>query len=623
MELFVSGRMFEGYLIRKVMSNSYDYRTVYDVECENRESGVLVVYDMEAYRGSVYELEDIAVPAEFYFVMGLQKKLAPEVYNLGVSVRRGNLCWMCMKRIIGMPLDLYMVMNVEKDRHFFVLLLKKLCNRLRWLWEVFPGCAHFNLTLDNIYISGEEDGEPYVIGWHHADRGDTRVRRQLANNDGLQYKSPEMLTGNCSLSCDVYAMAAIACFIVGGHMPWDLSLWHQKPTMTESKRLLAKLRRCEYDLSELPECMAKVIRKGLACKTRRYPNLQSFCLDLDYAMLNMMKELVDSRSSNVEDADSISDTDEEELDSFFSKENDGRPETHVKMGRTAGGGFDLVAGMEELKSNLTRNYINVLRNPSMAESYGIRPPNGMLLYGPPGCGKSYIAARLAEEVGLKVSFVRPSDLGSIYIHGSETMIADLFKKAEENAPSLLVFDEIDALVPSRSTLGGNAALSGEVNEFLTQLDGCSRRGIFVVGTTNRIEQIDPAVLRTGRLEELVYVPLPDDDNRRALFALELKGKPCHKDVDLDRLVALTEGFTMSDVSYVVKKACRMAFDKAMNEGKGRQWPIDMALLMKAIGETIPSVDLKAEKEYERQHQSYNGRKHDQKTMGRRIGFAVN
>ena len=219
--------------------------------------------------------------------------------------------------------------------------------------------------------------------------------------------------------------------------------------------------------------------------------------------------------------------------------------------------------------------------------------------------------------------MRPSDLGSIYIHGSETMIADLFKKAEENAPSLLVFDEIDALVPSRSTLGGNAALSGEVNEFLTQLDGCSRRGIFVVGTTNRIEQIDPAVLRTGRLEELVYVPLPDDDNRRALFALELKGKPCHKDVDLDRLVALTEGFTMSDVSYVVKKACRMAFDKAMNEGKGRRWPIDMALLMKAIGETIPSVDLKAEKEYERQHQSYNGRKHDQNTMGRRIGFAVN
>ena len=143
--MFVSGRMFEGYLIRKVMSNSYDYRTVYDVECENRESGVLVVYDREAYRGSVYVLEDIAVPAEFYFVMGLQKKLAPEVYNLGVSVRRGNLCWMCMKRIIGMPLDLYMVMNVEKDQHFFVLLLKKLCNRLRWLWEVFPGCAHFNL----------------------------------------------------------------------------------------------------------------------------------------------------------------------------------------------------------------------------------------------------------------------------------------------------------------------------------------------------------------------------------------------------------------------------------------------------------------------------------------------
>jgi hypothetical protein len=100
-------------------------------------------------------------------------------------------------------------------------------------------------------------------------------------------------------------MAAIACFIVGGHMPWDLSLWHQKPTMTESKRLLAKLRRCEYDLSELPECMAKVIRKGLACKSRRYPNLQSFCLDLDYAMLNMLKELVDSRSSSVEDADSI------------------------------------------------------------------------------------------------------------------------------------------------------------------------------------------------------------------------------------------------------------------------------------------------------------------------------
>ena len=192
--------------------------------------------------------------------------------------------------------------------------------------------------------------------------------------------------------------------------------------------------------------------------------------------------------------------------------------------------------------------------------------------------------------------LKASDLGSIYIHGSQGKIADLFKKAEENAPTVLCFDEFDAFVPSRSgDLGSNQA--GEVNEFLTQLNNCSKRGIFVIATSNRPDKVDPAVLRTGRIDKQVYVPMPDTTARKLMFELYLKGRPC-EDINSEELAQKAEGYVASDIAYVVNEAATIA---AFNHES-----ITQALLIKTIEGIKPSINKELLKEYEEMRDKMEG-----------------
>ena len=237
--------------------------------------------------------------------------------------------------------------------------------------------------------------------------------------------------------------------------------------------------------------------------------------------------------------------------------------------------------MQELKDLLQQKVIFVIQNKELSEQYRLVPPNGMLLYGPPGCGKSFFAEKFAEQTGFNFILVKASDLASIYVHGSQEKIGELFKQAERDAPTVLCFDEFDAFVPNRS-LPGTSHVSGEVNEFLTQLNNCSKRGIFVVGTTNRPDMIDPAVLRTGRLDKIIYVPLPDHDARREMFKIHIKGRPYQEDsIDFDRLSDLTDGYIASDIAFIVNDAAMTAaFTRA---------EITQELLEKSISQTRPSV----------------------------------
>lgn len=206
--------------------------------------------------------------------------------------------------------------------------------------------------------------------------------------------------------------------------------------------------------------------------------------------------------------------------------------------------------MTELKARLKRDFVDIVRNPSLALAYGINPPNGILLYGAPGCGKTFIAENIAKESGLPYRMVNPSQLGSIYVHGAQGKIAEAFEDAQKQAPMILIFDEFDAVVPSRDKSDNQA---NEVNEMLTQLNNCADRGIYVICTSNRPDMIDPAVLRAGRLDAKYYVDLPDSQARRELFAIELAKRPCEPDINLDGLSDATSGFTCSDISFLRKK----------------------------------------------------------------------
>ena len=260
-------------------------------------------------------------------------------------------------------------------------------------------------------------------------------------------------------------------------------------------------------------------------------------------------------------------------------------------------GLEDVAGMEELKRMVKEGFINVLNNRECAKAYGVHPPS-LLFYGPTGCGKTYFAEKIAEEVGVNFIKVVPDDLASTLVHGTQEKIGELFRKAERQAPTLLFFDEFDAMVPHRSQ-DDRSYQNGETNEFLCMLNNASSKGIYVLAATNHPERIDKAVLRTGRIDEVIYIDIPDMSVRESLFRLELSKLPSADDIDLSRLAELTEGYTCSDISYVIKKASLQMFNASIAEKDKPYKKISQSLLEEMISAKSPSLSRKDLKEYER------------------------
>lgn len=216
-----------------------------------------------------------------------------------------------------------------------------------------------------------------------------------------------------------------------------------------------------------------------------------------------------------------------------------------------------VAGMRSVKAMLERDVLLPLLEPELFKKYKLSPPNGILLYGPPGCGKTYIARALARKAGRAFMEIKPSDLGSIYIHGSQGKIRSLFDKAVEKSPCLLFFDELDALVPMRGHAGGYQ--DNEVNEFLVQLNNCAEKGLLVVGATNRLRSIDTAITRPGRMDKKVFVSLPDVEARAELFRLYLKDRPVAP-IDVVGLARASDGYTCAEIAHLCDEAARLALE---------------------------------------------------------------
>lgn len=211
-------------------------------------------------------------------------------------------------------------------------------------------------------------------------------------------------------------------------------------------------------------------------------------------------------------------------------------------------GFDCIAGMHELKETLIAEVINPLKDPERFKKFKVSIPNGIILYGPPGCGKTFIVRKLAEELGYNFIEVKHSDLATPFIHGSVGNIGKVFANAQDNAPAIMFFDEISGLVPNRQNLQGEGSYKEEeINEFLMQLNDAGDKKILVVGATNFIDRIDPAVLRPGRMDKKIYVSPPDKEARVELFKLGLLGRPYSKDINFDKLAILTEGYSSADI----------------------------------------------------------------------------
>ena len=253
-------------------------------------------------------------------------------------------------------------------------------------------------------------------------------------------------------------------------------------------------------------------------------------------------------------------------------------------------GLAKVAGMHALKSLLDREVVRPLRDPEPFRRYGLSIPNGVLLFGPPGCGKTYIARQLAEELGYYFVEIIPSETASPYIHQSVLRIRDLFETAAERSPSVVFIDEFEALVPSRSDLGGHQQYkSEEVNEFLAHLGTCAEKGVFVIAATNEPEKIDAAVRRTGRLDKIIYVGPPDAEARAEMLTMHLAGRPVAPDFDASAIAAALEGYSASDIRFLVDEAAR----QAMLEDQ----PITVAGLREASSRVPASVPPDVEERY--------------------------
>jgi len=282
-----------------------------------------------------------------------------------------------------------------------------------------------------------------------------------------------------------------------------------------------------------------------------------------------------------------------------------------------GNGFKDIAGMEKLKEFITEGFINVLRNKKCAEVYDIKPPS-MLFYGPAGCGKTFFAEKMAEEVGINFMKIVPDDLACTWVHGTQQKIGEVFRDAEKKAPTLLFFDEFDAMVPKRSGNEENQHYDSEVNEFLCMLNNASERGIYVMAATNHPERIDKAVLRTGRIDEMVYIDMPDKEARKSLFFLALSKLPSDENVDVERLAELTAGYNCSDICYIVKTAARKMFNATIKKNIGEYQPISQALLEEIISQRSPSVSSRDLREYERVRSEFSP--NDKGCRHMRIGF---
>lgn len=226
-----------------------------------------------------------------------------------------------------------------------------------------------------------------------------------------------------------------------------------------------------------------------------------------------------------------------------------------------------VGGLDDIRQTLTEAIVWPLVRPDLFETFQIAPAKGVLLTGAPGTGKTLVAKALANEAGVNFISVRGPQLLNQYVGESEKAVREIFSKARSTAPTILFFDEIDALAPVRGS-GDSAVLERVVGQFLTEIDGIDElKGVFLLGATNRADAIDPALRRPGRFDLVIEMPVPDTQTRQEILAIHTAKMPLLAEVDLNVLAEATPGFVGADLAALAQGAARLALRRAYDGGE--------------------------------------------------------
>ena len=409
---------------------------------------------------------------------------------------------------------------------------------------------HNDIRPSNIMLQELDDGMlmPTIIDLGHISYM-VKGRPTFADEDLMPYfRAPETFRSVYTVKSDIFSMGALLYFLMFGKSPWEEM---DLRTLNGDKKKIAdavkKARKqdlvLETDEVKLPDYMKAILLKALAKKPEdRFGSAAEFAQDL---MEKVMPELAKRMEENETNASQT-----EEHDQV----NAG-PVITFKKG--SGSGFDNVTGRDELKEQLRKEVLFALHNPEKAKLYKLPTINGVLLYGPPGCGKSLVLESFAEELGFNYSIIKGVEMGHIYQDGVLDNLQRIFDAAEIKSPFVLCFDELEFVAPNPNSDGEEGNITPQISAFFGMLNNCSSKGILVVATTNRPDLIDQAIMRVGCFDRVFFVPQPDFEARKDIFMDHLKDRPC-EELDFDELAKMSDDFNAGDITEAVNEAAMTA-----------------------------------------------------------------
>ena len=505
--------------------------------------------------------------------------------------------WFVTEFVSGETLSQRIIRDDEISVYEIKTIAKAVLSALSFLHSQPIPVIHNEVTIQNVFLNlvGELQDLKLI------DFGYARFLNQSPvkpNLDELNpfYLAPERFSGVCSVQTDLYSVGAMMYHLLYGELPWFLDVSSKRgqdvidSILAERDKELTLTKEDKY---ELDDQLLNVIAKSLSYDSEdRFQSADEFIKAID-------GEVKIERQSTKRKI-------------LSQQQSDNTPASYAI--KKKGEGFAAVAGMEELKQQMREEVIEPLHNPEEYHRYGVTIPNGMLLYGPPGCGKTFFAKHFAEEVGFNFMCITPATLKSRYVNATQENIAKMFKEAEENAPTVIFIDEMNELVPNRDDGNVHEMSRSAVNEMLAQMDRTGEKGIFIIGATNYPNMIDPASLRAGRLDKKYYIGVPDIEARMALFRLYLNKRPYDFGLDYHQLADMTQGYVSADIQLIVNDASRNALRQHSK--------ITMELLKVAITNTAPSLSNNELRKYERIRAMMNGEEMKKSDDRPRIGFNV-
>ena len=457
-------------------------------------------------------------------------------------------------------------------------------NGLNYLHNLPEPIIHNEITTQNIMLDLSADiPQPKIIDFGFARSFHQSTKTFVKEGLNLNYVASECFNNLYSPQSDIFSVGVILYQLVYNQLPWSANIgsYNNKANdieaqIVEKRKNKIKFPEVSVDIFDFDITINKIIKKALHTDTEvRFSSADEFIKALKGEVI-------------IEDIDTIQ-------IQKSDKEPTKKKTTYISVAK--GKGFSAIAGMQDLKNQLQVDVIDALRNPEEYEKYGVTIPNGMLLFGPPGCGKTFFAKHFAEEVGFNFMLIKPSTLKSRYVNATQENIAKMFEEAEENAPTIIFIDEMNELVPNRDSDAHEMSKSA-VNEMLAQMDRTGEKGIFIIGATNYPHMIDPAILRAGRLDKKFYLSPPDFEARKQMFEMYLKSRPTDFGIDYEKLTTLTENYVAADIELLVNDASRNAL-----KIKGR---ITMEILSNVIKNSKPSVSITELNKYEELRKKIDG-----------------